>query len=194
MRKIQRWFLAAGLLSAAAAQAAPFDVEALARTCNNCHGLNGVSSGPPMPSIAGLPEAYLKTVMLQWKKGERFSTSMGRLISGYSEEQIAAVAAYFAKLSWTPVVQKGDAKLIARGQAASERCEVCHGTTGSDPEDPDTPKLNGQWAKYLEFELRKYQDPDTRVKLPHTKMRWNVRKLEAADVKATADFYAAQPK
>ncbi|OYY92366.1 MAG: hypothetical protein B7Y41_16090, partial [Hydrogenophilales bacterium 28-61-23] len=34
--------------------------EDLARTCNNCHGMNGVSVGPTMPSIGGLSEPYLK--------------------------------------------------------------------------------------------------------------------------------------
>ena len=56
--------LAAGLF-AASAQAGP--TKDLARTCNACHGVNGVSVGPSMPSIGGLSEAYLKNLMLQWK-------------------------------------------------------------------------------------------------------------------------------
>jgi len=76
--------------------------ENLANTCNNCHGMNGVSVGPSMPSIGGLSEAYLKNIMLQWKSGERYSATMGRLIKGYSDEQIAALATHFSKLPWTP--------------------------------------------------------------------------------------------
>jgi len=166
--------------------------EDLARTCNNCHGMNGVSVGPSMPSIGGLSEPYLKNMMLQWKSGERYSATMGRLIKGYSDEQIAALATHFSKLPWTPVVQKADAKIVAQGKAATERCETCHGATGSEPDDTDTPKINGQWAQYMEMELMKYRDDS--VKMPHKKMRGNSKKLDEADVAAVAQFYAAQPK
>ncbi len=166
--------------------------EDLARTCNNCHGMNGVSVGPSMPSIGGLSEPYLKNMMLQWKSGERYSATMGRLIKGYSDEQIAALATHFSKLPWTPVVQKADAKIVAQGKAATERCETCHGDTGGKPDDTDTPMLNGQWAQYMEMELMKYRDDS--VKMPHKKMRGNSKKLDEADVAAVAQFYAAQPK
>jgi cytochrome c553 len=46
--------LAALGLSVPLAMAGP--TEDLARTCNACHGVNGVSVGPSMPSIGGLPE------------------------------------------------------------------------------------------------------------------------------------------
>ncbi len=166
--------------------------EDLARTCNNCHGINGVSVGPSMPSIGGLSEPYLNNMMLQWKSGERYSATMGRLIKGYSEEQISALATHFSKLPWTPVVQKADAKVIAQGKAASDRCETCHGETGGKPDDVDTPMLNGQWAQYMEMELMKYRDDA--AKMPHKKMRNNAKKMDEADVSAVTQFYAAQPK
>jgi sulfide dehydrogenase cytochrome subunit len=193
MRKFQRWIVAAGIVSATA-HAAPPEVEALALTCNNCHGVNGISVGPSMPSIAGLPEFYLKNVMLQWKKGKRFAATMDRLIKGYSDAQIEALAGYFAKLPWTPVMREGDAKLVAQGKAATGRCKTCHGATGGEPEEANTPKLNGQPAKYLELELLKCRDTDARTKIPFAKMRSSCRKLDAADVRAAAAYYAAQPK
>lgn len=183
-------FLAVGLTASVLAQAG--STEDLARTCNNCHGMNGVSVGPSMPSIGGLSEAYLKNMMLQWKSGERYSATMGRLIKGYSDEQIAGLASHFSKLPWKPTVQTADAKVIAKGKAATDRCETCHGDTGGKPDDADTPMLNGQWAQYLEMELMKYREDA--VKMPHKKMRSNAKKLDEADVAATAQYYAAQPK
>ncbi|MDP2787638.1 MAG: c-type cytochrome [Pseudomonadota bacterium] len=183
--------LAALGLAATPALAAD-SIENLARTCNNCHGINGVSVGPTMPSIGGLSEPYLKNMMLQWKSGERYSATMGRLIKGYSDEQIGALATHFSKLPWTPVVQKADAKVLAQGKAATDRCETCHGDTGGKPDDTDTPKLNGQWARYMELELMKYRNDA--VKMPHKKMRGNSKKLDEADVAAAAQYYAAQPK
>ena len=178
-------------LAASSAHAAT-STENLASTCNACHGLNGVSVGPSMPSIGGLPEAYLKNIMLQWKSGERYSATMGRHFKGYSDAEITALATHFSKLPWVPVVQKVDAKVIAQGKDASERCETCHGATGSEPDDDETPKLNGQWATYMHLEMMKYRNDA--VKMPHRKMRGNTKKLDEADVAAVAQFYAAQPK
>ena len=166
--------------------------EDLASTCNACHGLNGVSVGPTMPSIGGLSEPYLKNIMLQWKSGERYSATMGRHFKGYSDDEIAKLATHFSKLPWTPIVQKADAKILAKGKEASDRCETCHGATGSEPDDTDTPKINGQWADYMHLEMMKYRTEA--VKMPHKKMRNNSKKLEEADVAAVAKYFAAQPK
>ena len=182
--------LAALGLSVPLAMAGP--TEDLARTCNACHGVNGVSVGPSMPSIGGLPEAYLKNLMLQWKSDERYSGTMGRHFKGYTDAELSALATYFAKLPWVPVVQKADEKTLAQGKAASDRCETCHGATGSMPDDAETPKLNGQWAQYMHMEMMKYRTES--AKMPHKKMRGNAKKLEEADVEAVAKFYAAQPK
>lgn len=166
--------------------------EDLARTCNACHGVNGVSVGPSMPSIGGLPEAYLKNVMTQWKSDERYSATMGRHFKGYTEAELAALATYFSKLPYAPVVQKADDKVVAKGKEATDRCETCHGATGGAPDDAETPKLNGQWAQYMEMELMKYRTES--VKMPHKKMRGNAKKLADEDVQAAAKYYAAQPK
>jgi sulfide dehydrogenase cytochrome subunit len=177
-------------LASLSAHAGP--TEDLARTCNACHGLNGVSVGPSMPSIAGLPEKYLKSVLLQWKSGERYSATMGRHFTGYTEAELAALATYFSKLPYVAVVQPADAKVMARGKEATERCETCHGATGGAPDDDETPKLNGQWAQYMELEMMKYRVEST--KMPHKKMRGNVKRLAEEDVPVAAQFYAAQPK
>lgn len=181
----------AGLFSGAAI-AAQDKTAALANTCNNCHGMNGVSVGESMPSIGGLPEAYLRTVMLQWKTGERYSATMGRLIKGYSDQQIADLAKYFAAKPWVPVVQTFDAKIVAQGKAASARCVTCHGETGSAPDDVDTPMIHGQWAKYMELEMMKYRD--NAVAMPHRRMRGNSQRLAEEDVAAVAKYFASQQK
>ncbi len=177
-------------LASLSAHAGP--TEDLARTCNACHGLNGVSVGPNMPNIAGLPEKYLKTLLLQWKSGERYAATMDRHVKGYTEEELSKLATYFSKLPYVAVVQKADDKVMASGKEATERCETCHGATGGQPDDDETPKLNGQWAQYMELEMMKYRVES--AKMPHKKMRNNVKKLAEEDVPTAAKFYAAQPK
>lgn len=190
MRKAVLFVL--GTLGSMALPASAANIEALARTCNNCHGTGGVSVGMSMPSIAGQSESYLKNIMMEWKTGARASANMTRLIKGYTDEEIAGLAAYYAKLPWKPVPQAAAAGVVAKGKEATERCETCHGATGGQPDDKDTPMLAGQWAKYIELELVKYRDAG--FKMTHKKMLKNAQKLEEGDVATAAAFFGAQSK
>ncbi|MDP2431084.1 MAG: hypothetical protein Q8O33_03540 [Pseudomonadota bacterium] len=181
---------ALGLVATPALAADP--IQGLVNTCNNCHGTGGVSVGHSMPSIAGLSETYLKNILMEWKSGARASANMTRLISGYTDAEIAALAKYYAKLPWTPVVQPVAADLIAKGKDITDRCETCHGVTGGKPDDEETPRLNGQWAKYLELEMLKYRDPA--FQMTHKKMIRNTQKLDQGDVATAAKYYGAQSK
>lgn len=187
MKRFTHALVAVGLLASSAAWAA--NIEGIARACNNCHGLNGVSAGESMPSIAGLSETYLRNVMTEWKTGKRASANMTRLISGYTDEEIAGLAEYFSKLPWTPVAQKLDPTLVAKGKDLTKSCRGCHGTTGGDPGNDETPKINGQWAKYLELELRKYKDDA--FAMPAL-MRMMVKQIKDEDIPAIAAYYASQ--
>jgi cytochrome c553 len=166
-------------------------IEDIAETCNGCHGAHGVSETASVPSIAGQPEAYLKKILLQWKTGVRHSDVMASLIKDYSDEQIGALAAYFAKKPWTPVAQKLDARLVKLGEEATRRCAGCHGDTGSVT-DGETPNLNGQWAEYLETDILKLRDGNMAAANP--KMLRAIKRLSAEEIKAAAAFYASRGK
>ncbi len=183
--------LLAALCAAPTVQAGNPDIAGLALSCNNCHGVDGVSVGPTMPSIGGLSEPYLFNVMMQWKTGERYSAAMGRLIKGYTDQEIAALAAHFASKPWKPSPQTFDAKLLELGKDAVSRCTSCHGENGA-PDEAETPRLTGQWAKYMELELMKYRDDA--LPMPHRRMRTNAKRLSEADVAAVAAHYASQQK
>ncbi|MFM8467227.1 MAG: c-type cytochrome [Oxalobacteraceae bacterium] len=71
--------------------------QSLAATCANCHGTQG--KGVPegsVPKLAGLTADYLEAQMKAFKSGERQATIMHQLAKGYSDEQLRALAAYFA--------------------------------------------------------------------------------------------------
>jgi sulfide dehydrogenase cytochrome subunit len=178
------------LLMAGSAQA-ELNISGLANTCNNCHGTGGVSAGESMPSIAGLPEDYLKNIMMEWKTGKRPSANMTRLIKGYTDEEIAALATYFSKQPWVPVKQKTDAKLVKLGKKITEKCSGCHGDTGKAP-DAETPNLHGQWSQYLQLEALKYRDDA--FGMPNRQMVKAAKKLSDEEIKAVAEFYASQNK
>lgn len=68
----------------------------LAGTCTNCHGTQGRSPGT-MPSLAGLPQAYLVEQMKQFRDGTRPATIMHEIAKGYTDQQAALLADYFAQ-------------------------------------------------------------------------------------------------
>lgn len=184
--------LALALFGLTGAAIARGDVEVLARTCNGCHGVGGVSAGASMPSIGGLRQDYLRNIMKQWKYNERSAITMSRIVKGLSDDEIDALAAYFSKQPWVPVPQPTTPALLTKGKSViSENCEDCHGLTGNDP-DVGVPKINGQWSKYMELELEKYRSKE--FKMPHRKMKKAAQDLKPADVAATARYFGAQSK
>lgn len=77
----------------------PADVQVLAGPCAACHGPDGRSAGA-IPSIAGLPEQTAFQRMMDLRDGKDASaTIMPRLLAGYDEAQIRALARWFAEVT-----------------------------------------------------------------------------------------------
>ena len=68
----------------------------LAATCANCHGTDGKATGAMSP-LAGYPAAKLTAAMAEFKSGKRPATIMHQISRGYTEPQVALIAAYFAQ-------------------------------------------------------------------------------------------------
>lgn len=206
--KAGRLALAGGLVfgatmllgSAAWAEPTP---EMLSNTCAGCHGTNWVSAGPAMPTIAGMPAAHIEAMMQQFKKGKteagsRPETIMGRIAKGYSDEEIKAIAGFYAKQKWgnavslpnskmaTPV----DEKLVAQGKKLQEKCSKCHADNGKSQDD-DVPRMAGQWVDYLMMKMNEYKDDKVKVIQPE-KMAKEMAARSADELKALAHYYASQ--
>jgi sulfide dehydrogenase cytochrome subunit len=69
--------------------------RSLAAACANCHGTGGVSVGD-LPSLAGRPRQEIVRMMREFKSGTRPATIMTQLARGYTDEQIEALAGWFA--------------------------------------------------------------------------------------------------
>lgn len=67
----------------------------LAATCANCHGTNGRSQGE-VASLAGMSADKITTTLAGYKSGALTGTIMHQIAKGYTDEQIALIAAYFA--------------------------------------------------------------------------------------------------
>jgi len=96
----------AGLAAASVlllAPAAPAQTEALvarnlAATCANCHGTDGRIQGDVLPVLAGRAAAEIEMALADFRSGRRAATVMDQIARGYTPEQSARIAAYFAAL------------------------------------------------------------------------------------------------
>ena len=96
---MRMWTLPLALLTASAftlpAQAQVSQVRVWAAACANCHGTDGRAQ-PGMESLAGKDKDEITQKMLDFKSGRKPATLMHQIAKGYSDEQIAQIAAYFA--------------------------------------------------------------------------------------------------
>lgn len=86
-------------LAWAAADAAPGlqDVSVLAGTCANCHRPDGRTGGD-IPALRGQPASRLLQRMQSFKAGTALdATVMTRLMKGYDDAQIQALAQWFGR-------------------------------------------------------------------------------------------------
>jgi len=79
----------------AAAQAPP---PAKAQQCTVCHGPIGISAAPDAPNLAGQPRQYLVAQLKQFKSGKRPSEVMNVLAKTLSDEEIEALADWYASI------------------------------------------------------------------------------------------------
>ncbi len=90
-----------GLLAAIAFTVAPAavhaadDISVIVDACAGCHGTDARSPGE-MPGFSDKTAEKIAKVMLEYKSGEKEATIMDRVVKGYSEAQLQAIAEEFA--------------------------------------------------------------------------------------------------
>lgn len=85
-----------GAKAADAAPSLPSQASILAGPCTSCHGAQGEGSGA-IPTLHGRPAFALLEQLKAFRSEAVPSTVMGRLAKGYSDEQLALLAAYFGE-------------------------------------------------------------------------------------------------
>lgn len=94
--KTMFWVLASFATAPAFAQSPdPLQVRSWAASCANCHGTQGQAQ-QGMHRLAGMPAGELNRKMLDFKNNRVPATVMHQLAKGYTDEQIAAISAFFA--------------------------------------------------------------------------------------------------
>jgi sulfide dehydrogenase cytochrome subunit len=95
---------AAALLAAGvpARAQSPTQARNLAATCFTCHGNEGRSVGGIPPSLAGQDRNHLLQALKDFKEGKRSATIMHQHAKGYTDQQLEAIATYFANVKAAP--------------------------------------------------------------------------------------------
>jgi cytochrome subunit of sulfide dehydrogenase len=165
----------------------------LAETCEGCHGTNGNSQGPAIPSIAGMSEDYMVETMDSYREGDTKSTIMGRIVKGYTEEEVAMMAKFYADQKPVPANQASDSAMAKTGKDLhKEYCEKCHVDGGSDVEE-DAGLLAGQWIPYLQYTFEDYaKDDREQSKKMKKKLDALIAKHGDAGVASLIQYYASQ--
>ena len=127
--------------------------------CAACHGADGNSQNPQVPSIAGQPRLFLENQLILFREELRKSEQMAPVVKGLKDAEIVKLAEHFSKLPAKGMESdKPDPGLAQRGaQRAKElRCGICHLADYSGQNQ--IPRLAGQREAYLEAEMRAYRD------------------------------------
>lgn len=69
---------------------------AMADTCAGCHGTRGRLGTVEFVPLAGLPEQEFLKAMRDFRSGRRTATLMGHVARGFSDDELEAMAKYFA--------------------------------------------------------------------------------------------------
>jgi cytochrome subunit of sulfide dehydrogenase len=91
MRKV----LAAAIASIAAATVAWAEPPAGAVSCSGCHPASARVASP-VPRLNGLDRAAIVKAMQDFRSGQRTGTVMDRIAKGFTDEEIQAIAAWYA--------------------------------------------------------------------------------------------------
>ena len=162
--------------------------EEIAKACVGCHVAQGLA-----PLLDGQIGAYLFKQLKDYQDGHRSHELMSSLVSGYSDQDLLDIAAYFSQLkapSSAPssasqmaevLVHRGDPRRIL------PPCAACHERDGRG-QKIDVPAIRGQSSAYLEKTLKDYKSGQRHNDL-FGRMRAISQELSEKEIKALAEYY-----
>jgi cytochrome c553 len=155
----------------------------VAASCTRCHGENGASTTPGIPSLAGQQPVYLIMSTQEYADGSRGHAEKEAMLQGLGEIDIEKMAMYFA--SQAPGRREpppfGDP---LAGEPLTAICGSCHGARGVSP-DSMVPNLAGQEPTYLVNAITAYRDKER----SHEEM---VADKSDAEIASIAAYYSVQ--
>jgi len=158
-RRVRKFVAALALGCFAALPAAAQTVQERLPTCLACHGENGQSQNPGVPSLGAQQAFYVTVQLLMFRERMRIAEPMNDATKGLSDDDLRSFADIISKLP-PPQPAEGpvDAARIERTRALVQqnRCNFCH--TPSFAGQENVPHIAGQREDYLIKSLRGYKD------------------------------------
>jgi cytochrome c553 len=131
--------------------------------CLACHGQNGQSENPGVPSLGAQQAFYVTVQLLMFRERMRVVDPMNEMAKGLSDDDLRGFADAIAKLpAPKPAEGPADAARMERARVLAEQnhCNVCH--TPSFAGQQNVPRIAGQREDYLVNALRGYKDNSRR--------------------------------
>ncbi|MFO7604379.1 MAG: c-type cytochrome [Gammaproteobacteria bacterium] len=195
--KLSKIVIAGALLALAGSAFAAGDVKAgkaKAKACFDCHGVNGVSTNPLWPKLAGQHAKYTVKQLDDFKTGLRKDPVMSTQVAALSDQDMADLGAFFAAQQVSlggadeTLVEAG--KKIYHGGIKDKKvaaCMGCHGPAGNGNPPAGFPALNGQYAAYVSKTMQDFRS-GARSNDPNKMMRDIASRMSDADIKAVAAY------
>ena len=163
-----------------------------AALCMACHGPQGVSQIPNIPSLAAQPKTYLENKLVLIREGLREIPAMKGTLDGVPDTELIALAQYFsAQVAPKSATANLEKLSFQRGQelAKSALCGTCHlpDHRGRD----QVPRLASQHETYLRKVMQEYRDNPGPGR--DTVMAAALYGINDAQLKDLAHFFARSP-
>ena len=180
--------------------------ETLSAQCAACHGADGNSGSPMFPKLAGLGEKYLLKQLMDIKSKERVIPEMTGLLDDKTDVELADLAAFYASKTLqlsgpkalTVKLNTGvevDALALGKriyragnAEVGVPACSGCHSPTGQGNAPAGFPRLGGQYADYIEKQLKAFRSGERANDGDAMIMRSAVQHLSDSEIKAVANF------
>ena len=150
--------LAAVAFYAGTAKAEPMSMPERIKACGACHGDDGNSNIPNVPSLAGQPEFFLVNQLFLFREGVRKVPGMSELTKGLKDPDLVALAKHFSALDAKASDEPVDPAMVKRGEALAGpmRCASCH--LPDFPGQEQMPRLAKQRIDYLIHSMTQFRD------------------------------------
>ena len=160
-----RGFVGVALVSMMVAlPAAAASLEERLAPCLACHGGNGQSETPEVPSLGAQPAFYVMVQLYMFRERLRSIEPMNAMTKGLTDDELRNMADAIANLPPPrPVEEPGDPPRLERARALiqQQRCAFCHNPNFSGAQQ--VPRLAGQREDYLVKALREYKSNTRRA-------------------------------
>jgi cytochrome c553 len=167
--------------------------------CGTCHGVDGNSTNPMFPRLAGQHAWYIEQQLKEFRdhtRGDPYAVAyMYGMASQLSNATIDALAQYFSHQKTGPGKPHPAAEVAAGNKIFHQgipaqgvpACAACHGPQGLGSKM--FPRLAGQHAKYIMKQLQSFQSNMRQVAIMHGV----AATLHKAEMQAVADYLASLP-